>query len=171
MIRPEVKNVEQVRSQVDRWLAKVRKEAEDTARGLGSELVTRLIQSSPQWSGDFASNWRYSLNTVDMSYDTGDIAPRSDQVQPWQQFDRPAVQLGLMKNRGKDASFKLGDTIFISNSSTHDNVYAKAVFDGSVKLRDVNRKVLLTDVVAEFNREYGAKLDNLTASQLRRKRI
>lgn len=168
MIKPEVKNVDQVRGQINRWMERARKEAEDAARGLTVTLLTRLIENSPQWTGDFASNWRYSVGKPDLTYDVGDI-PSKLPAEPWQQFSRPAIQLGKAKNRGKEFGFKLGDTVYISNASTHDTTYAKGIYDGTVKLRDVNSLVKLASVVQDFNAEYGGTLTPNQAKVLGRR--
>lgn len=172
MIRPEIKNFDQVKRQVDRWMQKARQEAQETAKGLTVTLLTRLVQNSPQWTGDFASNWRYSIGTPDLTYDSGDVAPNgAEGSEPWKQFSRPAIQLGLAKNRGKDYKFKLGDTVYVSNSSTHDTTYAKGVYDGTIKLRDVNSIVKLSSVVQDFNAEYAVTLSPSQAKTLSRRQI
>lgn len=167
-----VKNLARVMEQAERFLARAEREATEAARGLAAELANRMIENSPQWSGDFASNWRFSVNSVDYSHDEGDVPPKSGSIpEPWQQFSRPAVQMGKAKIRGMDASFKLGDTIFISNSSSHGGeTYAGDIFSGKVRLREVNRNVLIADVLSDFNAEFGVILGPSKVNKLRKTR-
>lgn len=171
-MRLEVRNRTTARRQGLAWLDRAHEQAEQTARGLAVDLLARMIQNSPQWTGDFASNWRFGVGTADLSYDTGDVAPPSGPTtEPWKQFSRPAVQLGMAKNRGKEFAFKLGDDVYISNASKHDIVYAGGIFDGSVKLREVNRNVALSEVLQDFNTTYGRQLTQNQVRQLRSRRI
>ena len=172
LISTNIRGLAAVERQVKKWMDQVEQDAQETARGLSVDLLNRMIENSPQWTGDFASNWRYSINSVDYTYDEGDVPPKPGAiVEPWKQFDQPAVQLGKAKNRGKDLKFKLGDDVYISNSSTHDEPYAQGVFDGSVKLRDVNRRVVLASVLEDFNATYGKVLNANQVKRLKGRRI
>lgn len=168
----EARNRVTARRQGMAWLDRCKTMAEETARGLAVELLKQMVYNSPQWTGDFASNWRFSVGSADLTYDTGDVAPPSGPTtEPWKQFSRPAVQLGMAKNRGKEFAFVLGQDIFISNASQHDTVYAGGVFDGSVKLREVNRNVALSEVLMNYNTTYGRPLTQGQVRSLRSRRI
>lgn len=161
-IRSKIVGMDAVQMKISRWLKRKDKDALKTARGLAAIKLATLIKHSPQYSGDFAANWNYSINTVDKSYDEDQVVQKAT-GEPYEQFDRPAINLGLAKNRGKDNGLKLGDTVYISNFSTHRNggfrdEYYKWILDGTLPLRDVNTKVSLRAAIQKYNDKYGKRL-------------
>ena len=173
-IRSKIVGMNAVQMKISRWLKSKEDDALKTARGLAAVKLATLIKHSPQYSGDFAANWNYSINSVDTSYDERQVVQKSD-GEPYEQFDRPAINLGLAKNSGKDNGLKLGDTVYISNFSTHtergmQNEYYKWILDGTLPLRDVNTKVTLRAAMQRYNDKYGKRLYSYELGNLKGRR-
>lgn len=163
-IKSKIVGMNAVQMDISRWVKKRSEDALKTARGLAALKLATLIRSSPQYTGDFAANWNYSLNVVDRSHDEYQVVQKSDN-KPYQQFDRPAINLGLAKNRGNDNGMKLGDTVYISNFSTHtDHIgpdeYYKKILKGTLLLRDVNLNITLRAAIQMYNDKYAKRLQS-----------
>lgn len=140
----------------DRWtgldaaFAELEAECTNVVRGLTVKLYNGILSKTPQYLGRMAASWSYSLGTplyVD----------RSNLVQPpavkgpsgfidygefkglWRGHPQ-AIAVAGAANAGKDAGFRLGMTVYISNGVNHgEGEYAGAVESGEVILRAVNR--------------------------------
>lgn len=173
-IRSKIEGLNAVQMKISRWLKSKEDGALEIARGLAAAKLATLIKHSPQYSGDFAANWNYSINVVDRSYDEDQVVQKAT-GEPYEQLDRPAINLGLAKNRGKDNGLKLGDTVYISNFSTHRNgglreEYYKWILDGTLPLRDVNTKVSLRAAIQKYNDKYGKRLYSYQLGNLKGRR-
>ena len=132
----EIKNLAAVVKQLDEWEASVYRLVQDVSRGLTVTLFKTALRYSPQYSGDFASNWRYSINEIDTSFETGNFVVLGYDNRPSRhQGDMEAINHALMYNIGNDRKFRLGDTVFITNSSAHDQAYSMMVWDDTIKRR------------------------------------
>lgn len=168
-MRIKIKNLERVTSQSMAWLDSVETMAQDSAKGLATSMLRTLIESSPQWSGDFASNWNLSVGVPDYSYTVGDVP--NPTLEPWKQGSRPAIQLGLFRNKGKLTGFKLGQVIYITNASTHDTTYAKGLYDGSISLREVNRLVVMRMELSDLLSRYSGVMSKAQVASLKAQRV
>lgn len=162
----EIKNLDQVIKQVDEWEAQVNQLVTDAAKGLSIALFKYAVQISPQYSGDFAANWKLNLNTVDTSAELGLFRVLGSDNRPFRsEGHKEAVQYALNANRGRAAPFKLGDSVFISNSSDHgEDNYTFRIWDNTIKFRPVNRGQIqrrLDDFMARY-----AVIDYATARRL-----
>lgn len=160
----EAKNLGEVFDQIDKWIDDAEAVTTRFCRGMSVSIFEQVLANSVQYSGDFAANWKYSLNNIDSSFKK-DAVPefrnpeftvtwmhgtKDAKVPFWQMFtpmdDRGgdqlfyAVRYALRANRGRDNNFKLGDTIYISNNSEHDESYAAGIEEGSIKLRTADSK-------------------------------
>lgn len=154
----KVTNIREVEKGLDAWLAAAEAKITNVTRGLGAVLFKTIVKESPQYSGDFAANWKYSLNSIDHSF-TKDLFDgavsrteviRQDLRNSNYLFTRKypvggfikgspaAVDYAMAVNKGKDAAFKLGDTIHMSNSAAHDESYAMLIEDNKIKFRQGN---------------------------------
>lgn len=135
----EIKNLGQVIRQIEVWEVAVNKLVEDVARGLTIKLFKTAVEFSPQYSGDFAANWRYSLNAPDTSFDGQlfTVLGTDNQVRR-RQGDRQAISYAHAVNSGRASPFKLGDTVYISNSAEHGESYAEKVWKDSIRRRQAN---------------------------------
>ena len=130
-------------------------EADLTAavRGLTVDIWNNVLRRTPQYEGRMAASWTYSLNNpiyVDRSGqvdNSGEVTMTDDGAQYRyshtgikRKGDLAAIQISNEANIGHDRSFKLGDTVFISNGVDHgEGPYSQDVEDGVVRLRAVNK--------------------------------
>jgi hypothetical protein len=163
----EVKNVPQVSSQIDRWLAKIQKKAEQAARGYAITFLDRLLLSSPQSTGDFAASFNVSLNSIDTSF-RGFRGNAGDWL--FKQGDRPAIQEAKYHAANAFSNFKLGQTIYISNSAVHDEPYALKVYMNQINFRPENIGADLQAALSIFRLEYAGVLSQSQVRQLQRRK-
>lgn len=146
----EIRNLEEVFKQLDRWEAEVKQMAEGVARGLSILVFKGVLQRSAQYSGDFAGNWRYRVGSIDHSF-TPDIFPVSDNIPGGvarlmhlkpsvlrTEGHSQAISYAMSQNTGKAAQYKLGSVAYISNSAEHDEPYAWLIEGGKIKFREGN---------------------------------
>lgn len=109
-------------------------------------ICTDIVQQSPQWSGDLASNWNYSVNVVDYTYtmspNKADGDYRNGAVQKkshgtgryiFQRGDSPAVAMSLARMAAAPRP-TWRDTVFFANATP----IAPEVEAHSIKIRPVN---------------------------------
>ena len=173
-VRVKIEGVDREIKRLLRWVDVETKDATQVFKGYAAEHLAVLIRNSPQSSGDFAANWNYSLNTPDTSFEEGRVPPSVDKGE-YQQFDPQAIAIGLLHNLGKDAHIKLGDTVYFTNTATHTNhkgipdPYYQKILDGTMNLRDVNKKVTLTAAMQKFRSKYPRVLKGNQRGALKRK--
>lgn len=153
----EIKNVGEVTQTIDRWLADVEAMTTRFCRGVSVTLFEKILHNSVQYSGDFAANWKYEINSITPEFKAGAIPEFHDQEGaitwthgkagdrlPFFSRFRPMDERGLQHlaisyavraNRTKDAAFKLGDTIYIHNSAAHDEPYAQKIESEQINFR------------------------------------
>lgn len=118
-------------------------------RGMSVELWNGVLAKTPQFHGRMAASWSYSIDTphyVDRSDELDFVGPRRVQIgnfEPTTGLYRghpEAIAVANMANAGRDAGFRLGQTIWLANGVDHgEGPYSQAVEDGTVRLRAVNR--------------------------------
>jgi len=178
----EVKNAEGVSRQLDQWLADVTQVATEVARGLSVRWFKEALARSPQYSGDFAANWRYSRNSGDTNFETGFVrASRRHRKQDvdmtggeaFKLGDWPAQGVALKLNSWREMGFKLGDIVYISNSSTHDEPYAWKIENNQVKFRPQNAGAgaVAARTTAYMSQAYAVVESPRMVEQLRREKF
>lgn len=165
----EVLNLEQFARGIERWAEKTEKLVEEVARGLAAEAFHRVVQESPQYSGDFAGGWKYAINRVDISFDSLAL-PFRGAGEPRISGDKEAINWAIAQNKWKDNDFKLGDTVYLSNSAEHDEPYAQLIEDGSIKFRPGNRGGTVENVLTAIGSQYGF-INGQQARYLRKRRL
>ena len=168
----EVRNLDKVIQQIDSWERAVYNLVSEVGRGLSVELFNLVVEVSPQYSGDFAANWKYELNKVSPTFESGlfQILGANNEVKH-HQGDREAIGFAHRANMGNDAAMKLGDTAYIHNSAVHDEAYAPLIWDGAIRLREVNT---MAGTVEQRYSNWASHLkviDGPRAQQLIRRRI
>ena len=145
----KVENLAQVNAQIDGWLAAVRAEALQKAKGIASTALEFLAQQSPQASGDFAANWKVGINSVDYSFELdalgaptfviGDYGRVRGFAPPkFSAGSQAAVGYAISRGTPRINEVKLGDVINISNTAHHDQFYAWKIEDNQIKFRPEN---------------------------------
>lgn len=169
----KVENLEQVFSDIDNWLAATEAQIEGVARGLATDALNTLLEHSPQYSGDFAANWNLSVNVPDHSFEAGIFGKTfavKDSGSPFSRGDLPAMQYAKAKAKGKLDGFKLGDTIWISNSAKHLELYAWKIENNQIKFRPGNYGETIRITMDEMRIAY-TEISRAGAERLIREKI
>jgi hypothetical protein len=169
-------NAPQVFEEIDSWLLAVTQELEDTARGLGAQALRTLALYSAQYSGDFAANWKVSINNEPPPpFEEGVIHSRLDptyygskdtgKFTPSIMGDPAAISHTLEQAAGRMSRFKLGDTIWLSNSARHDELYAWKIENNEIKFRPGNKGEPVRRTLEEMRTNY-TTIDRATVKRL-----
>lgn len=121
-------------------------ELTDVARGLTVRAWDMLLSRTPQFLGQMAASWSYSLNAPD--YENRwqlAMAANLEKLEQDEAFKglwrgHPvAIGIANAANAGKDAPFRLGDTVYFANAVDHgEGSYSSDVEVGNIHLRAVN---------------------------------
>lgn len=127
-------------SQLDKAMAQVEAKLSASFSEITREAFTLLVTNSPQWSGNFTSNWNYSVNAPNYGYQKidGKDAPETDR-KPFRRGMNPAVAKTLAKVSDlSQVSWR--DKVFITNATPTDTggSLLEGMEDGSVNLRAIN---------------------------------
>jgi hypothetical protein len=135
----KVLNIDAVFSQWDEWQKQVEAECLKIAIGLAKVTLGKALEASPQYSGDFAANWRLDVNNIVPFFQEGIFPDKEFPTEsPYQRRDTPAIRYAIGSNTGRLDSFKFGDTIWLHNSAAHDDLYAWKIEENLLRLRPVN---------------------------------
>lgn len=117
-------------------------------------VFRQLVFTTPQWTGDLAAAWNYSINSIDMSYTP--IPNKIENQQHWSKADvyargmSPATDMALAKLGGQHPTWR--DVVYISNPAP----IAPQVESQTVLIRPVNlvdgRVAMIQYYVDKFNR-------------------
>lgn len=180
----------QAEAAINAWFADIEQIAVGVARGISVELFNKLLDNSPQFSGDFAANWNYSINVVDKTFRPLESIPGAGAV-PFgraeeghipryalndyghrSQGDPEAIEEGKRRNAGKERRLvKLGQTVFISNTSAHDELYAMLIEENKIKFNPGNRGETGKRSMREVAGKYGVAISRPEALELMSKMI
>lgn len=155
------------KNDVNRALDKVSKESMDISNGVAVTLFYQLLQNSPQFSGDFAANWRYSINSPDTTFESTaedwkeKVADNS--FQAFKAGYEEAISKAVARNKGKDTGYVLGDTFFLSNSAVHDEPYALKIEQGEIKFREGNQGYVMARSIEETIPAFKEITENIAA--------
>lgn len=134
MLSVSVRNLDKFVESCDRWLEKTTDTVMHVANGITVELFEQVLETSPQFSGDFAANWQYSINQVNTTFTELNLQDDPDQGS-FSAGDRTAINYAKVMNKGRDSSYRLGDTFFVSNSAKHDEPYAILIENNQINFR------------------------------------
>lgn len=135
---------------LDQAFAELEAECEDIVRGLSVRVWNGILSKTPQYLGRMTASWTYTLGApqyVDRSHMVQPPATKDiDGFIDYGEFTglwrgHPlAIAVANANSANRDAGFKLGMTIYISNGVNHgEGPYSQAMEDGEVVLRSVNR--------------------------------
>lgn len=153
----EFPNAARFASGLQAWMENVEDLVEGVYRGMAVRCFKYVLQETPQWSGNAAANWNFSIGTVDVSFDpeifvsgpTADLGAPTDRlgfIEMRRKGDQVPINYALARNQGQDKLVRLELPIFISNSVDHgEGPYAWALElnqhpdGGQAFLREINR--------------------------------
>lgn len=156
VIKLEVKGKAQFFAAIDAWEREVEAEIERLARGLATEALYTVLYNSAQYSGDFAANWKVAVNRIDASAEDMIFGKSWGDPDPFILGDQPAISYALNRAAGNMSGFKLGDTIWIANSSQHTEHYAWKIEGNTLKFRAGNHGEPIRITVDEFKVKYAS---------------
>jgi len=155
---------------IQRWADVTARETADIANGIAVEALNQVLRTSPQYSGDFAGNWNYSINVPDVHFEMLHLMRGRKKV-PFQAGDLPAIHHAQARNKGRDTGYKLGDTFYLTNAAVHyGENYAVMIETGQIKFRPGHTGATASNAVAHL----GSKYKHLTKAQsfrLREKKL
>lgn len=142
-----VDNLGRVDADFDAWLARVEEEATNKLREIATQALFWLSTHSPQYTGDFAANWKVKANGLDTSFDAGVITskwtdPRGSAfgVNPYRQGDQAAIAYATGHGLSEIMQVKVGGYVTLANSAFHDEGYAWKIEGNLIKFRPENRE-------------------------------
>ena len=119
---------------LSRFIEKARNKAEEAAVGMAKVAFDNLLKNSPQYSGDFAASWRVGYGAIkDYTCESSGSFPMEE---PLHRGHPDAISTA--KENATWGKLKLGQSIFISNTATHDEPYAMKIERGEITFRTVN---------------------------------
>ena len=140
-----LEGLEKFDADVGAWFGAVEKAAQDAAAGLAFVALQRVLEESPQYTGDFVSGWEVSFNTPTNIWRPAKILTHkmidSGTVEPFEKGDEPAINYAEGKAWPRLSAAKaqpLGTDIYLSNSAVHDEPYAWKIERGEIDFRSVN---------------------------------
>lgn len=135
----------QFNAEVKKWFAAVEREAAKAATGLAKQVFEKVLEESPQNSGDFVANWKVSVGAPVDTFEPGVLSRKysshkgEDGIGDFVRFKRgDAEAMDYARAHAQWKVPKLGQSIFISNSAEHDERYAWQIEKGLIKFRPVN---------------------------------
>jgi hypothetical protein len=139
----KITNLDQVFKEMDAWLLQAEAEVERVAISYAHTALKHAANRSPQYSGDFVSNWKLSVNRIPgiTEFEPNVFPDKMFPTEnPYQMGERPGIDEAIQRNEDaiSEFNFKLGDTIWLSNSAYHDSTYAWKIENSTIKLRPVN---------------------------------
>lgn len=172
-----LRNAAEVQAKLEAWCAKARETATAVARGVAVEAYRRMLDEAPQYSGDFAANLNLSVNAPDTSFSEGAVNPKTTKERlslgPLHAGHGRAIQYAKAKARAPLASFKLGDTIYVTSTAKHrSDFYAMKIEQNHIKFRPDNPFGGATmsrskaKVVAKYGTITGAQVAELAKGRL-----
>lgn len=130
----KVTNLAEVNATVGTWFKAVEKAAAEAAVGMARTAFEDLLETSPQYSGDFVANWVVSKNVPSTAFYEGVFSKSTKPL--FQMGSTPAMSYA--RANAEWPKLKLGETLFISNSAAHTEPYAMKIEKGEIKLRPIN---------------------------------
>lgn len=155
---------------IEQWAAEQRVIATEVGRGLSVFAFNNVLQHTAQFSGDMAANWKYQIGSINSDFQSNVVNPliRAQKAPPFIMGDETAINYAKMDNSGKDASFTLHSTVYISNTAWHDSFYAWKVEKGTIKFRQGNKGSPVGRTVLKVGARFGGPLSPFNVTALRK---
>jgi hypothetical protein len=148
VITARVEGLDRFDQAFSKFFASVERKVEKRFHQTASTALQWMAQESPQYSGDFAANWKVAINGIDVSFDYQAVSGQADffrdggkneGARPFQQGDPEAIRYALVRGEPILARAKFGDYVTISNSAARGEFsYAWLIEEGKIRFRPVN---------------------------------
>jgi hypothetical protein len=130
--------VEDLKRYLDAMVADFEEEENVRAREDVAHMLQWVAEHSPQYSGDFAANWKICVNGVEASF-TPQIFFRKGAGEPFRQGDAPAIQHALAAGVPLLARITIYDKVSIRNSAHRgEYIYSWAIENEMIQFRPEN---------------------------------
>jgi hypothetical protein len=129
-----INNTSSFNAQLTAWNKELEQTAEDVAKGLAREILITLSENSAQYSGDFAANWNLSVGAPNYEYKEDIFNLLSPEIMG----HRRAIDYSINKMNRASLPFTLGQTLYVTNSSIHDEDYAPMIENNEIDFRPGN---------------------------------
>ena len=142
MLKIKAKNIDGFIAKLKKHQLIVEGQVTETKRRLVRDIFTDLVQGSPQWSGNLASNWYIEFHGNTAKYKK----IRDYKVRDWRRKDPyhvgkdPAVTKTLNRELPKIADIRWNSKIQIVNYAPYAASVEMGVGPEGRKIRDVNYK-------------------------------
>ena len=144
----ELRGLSEFNQQVQQWFDAVQVETARASVGLAKSLFKQLLQGSPQFSGDFAANWKVEYGSITPSFDEDVVAvqkitDKGFRIEPFTRGSSPAIRYA--ESMAKWRPMRLGESIYLHNSAMHlddfnnPDYYGWKIENGEIKFRPGNR--------------------------------
>lgn len=147
-----VKGLTEFNAAVQTWFGAVRVAAAEAAVGMAQVAFEDALEKSPQYSGAFAANWRLNKDGPDRTAEHDPLGTKGQIPAPFSRGNgEMAINYAKTRQAGKLKGFKLGEKIFVSNSTQGANEVTKEglhatmfnnlairIEEGKIKLRPIN---------------------------------
>lgn len=158
----DIKGVEAFKAKLKAVMPTVEAEVNTKFRKLGRLIFTDLVNNSPQWSGNLASNWRINDGTYNGSYKWN---PWNEyEGEPHKRGDEDITWLPLMREMIKLQSLTYKDTIKIFNPTPYAYLVEQGISPNANGIREVNKLAeyggvaMIGYVTAKYGKLGGKKL-------------
>jgi hypothetical protein len=135
---------------IEAWQDATRLRVELVAKAYVHEALNYILETSPQYSGDFAANWNVSLGTPNYTFKENALnsyksiwggsagKPFKLHNEVFGKGSRPAIDYALSRANPVIASYRLGQKVFLTNAAEHDEYYAIKIENNTIKWRPIN---------------------------------
>ena len=150
----DISNLSQFTAQLDQFADGVEQSVESVAEALAHEALVYLVNHSAQYSGDFTANWNYSVGIPNTSWKE-DIF-NLNASEPVIMGHGRAISYAMSKKRKDYRPIVLGETIYLTNGSQHDQAYAQMIEDNQIDFRPGNSGAPMARTIEYIASRYSA---------------
>lgn len=154
MIR--ITNADEFVTAIRKWVGAVRTQTEKVSISIAYDMLSHLLLTAPQYSGQFVASWNASVGSPNYT------SHEPPHLGPHQEGEPLAIRTAL--SRFNLAGFTLGERIFLANSVSHDEPYSVLIEENAIEFRPVNpsRGAVVARALNRARHEYA----NLTRTKV-----
>jgi hypothetical protein len=142
------------------WEKKLRKRAEAVTGEMAMAVLTKIVNGSPQYTGDYVANWNLSVGAPDFSFDAYVFkTPAEAYKDPSQMGDAGAINRAL-GNAGRGMrQIRLGQSVYLANGAEHGDPYAWKIEAGAMNFRPMHQGVGIPGLVKRTPAEVASQFN------------
>ena len=142
MLKVKAKNIDGFIAKLKKHKLLVQGQVAETKRRLVRDIFTDLVQGSPQWSGNLASNWYIEFHGNEGRYSKiAGYKPKDwKRDDPYHAGDDPAVSKTLMRELPKIANIRWNSKVQIVNYAPYASDVEAGLGPDGKPIREANYK-------------------------------